>query len=174
MYAYNYNREYTDFIVELVRMTGCETYLELGISNAHNIHAIVPYCKRCVGVDIKDIRDFKDFEFYHMDTLEFFKQFPCNPDIIFIDANHNFDYVKRDFCNSLSILNRHGIILLHDTDPTEKKLLQSQFCSDAYKIVNWIGANYPICNVLTLPVSTAGLTLVNRSTDRRIYDHSKP
>jgi len=170
MFGYNLEIEHTPIIREIIKLTGCETYLELGVSDGRNIHEIVPYCKRCIGVDIADIRRYKDYEFHLMPTSEYFKKYQVNADIIFIDANHDFEYVKEDFENSLKILNKHGIILIHDTDPISREYLKPECCSDSYKIVDWIRAFHPELNILTLPVSVAGLTIINRSKDRRAYD----
>lgn len=47
-------------------------------------------------------------------------------DLIFIDANHEYELVKQDFENSLQMLSSHGIITLHDvyapTAPGVQKL----------------------------------------------------
>ena len=47
-------------------------------------------------------------------------------DLIFIDGNHNYDFVKQDFDNSLAMLNEGGVIAFHDVDcpdwPGIKKL----------------------------------------------------
>lgn len=37
-------------------------------------------------------------------------------DVIFIDANHSYEYVKEDFHNYLPLLNEDGIIGFHDID----------------------------------------------------------
>ena len=42
-------------------------------------------------------------------------------DIIFIDGMHHYDFVYRDFINSLKILNDNGIIFLDDVLPLNKR-----------------------------------------------------
>ena len=168
MFGYNLNREYTDFMVEVVRMTGCESYLELGVERANNIHAIAQYCDCCIGVDVADKRVYKDFEFHKMTTDMFFSKNKKTFDIIFIDADHSFASVKRDFFNSLLILNKFGIIFIHDTDPIGKEFLKPELCGDSYKIIDWLHGIKKL-NVLTLPVSVAGLTMVTKREDRRVY-----
>lgn len=37
-------------------------------------------------------------------------------DLIFIDGNHNYEFVKEDFHNCLRMLNENGVIGLHDVD----------------------------------------------------------
>jgi hypothetical protein len=170
MIGYNTEVEHTPIIREIVRLMGCETYLELGVLEGKTIREIVPLCKRCIGVDIADIRKFKDFEFHLMTTDSFFSTFDSTADVIFIDADHRFESVKKDFKNALSILNKFGVIILHDTDPIGVNYLKPDLCGDSYKMLDWIKANYYDLNILTLPVSVAGLTIVNRKSDRRVYD----
>jgi len=88
-------------------------------------------------------------------------------DFVYIDANHKYEYVKNDFDNSLKILNKFGIIILHDTDPMNKILLDEKYCNDAYKIVDYISKNKEL-NIITLPIQETGLSLVMRKKDRRI------
>jgi len=170
MFGYNLQIEHTPLIREVVKLTGCNTYLELGISTGENIHAMTPFCNNCIGVDIIDIRKHRDFLFYQMSTTEFFKQYKGGADIIFIDANHGFEAVKIDFINSLSILNEFGVIFIHDTDPIKEHYLKPELCNDSYKIIDWLMAmTLGHINILTLPVSVAGLTMVTRANDRRVY-----
>ena len=48
-------------------------------------------------------------------TLKKMKAF-SGYDLVFIDGNHNYDFVKQDFYNSLSMLNDGGVIGFHDVD----------------------------------------------------------
>ena len=111
-FAYNLSGEelYTPFISKIVEITGCELYLELGIMKGSNIQEVSKYCNRCIGVDIKDVPLPRNYEFYKKTTDEFFENFTESPNIIFIDADHNFEQVKKDFINSLSCFSEHGII----------------------------------------------------------------
>jgi hypothetical protein len=171
MITHNITIDHTPIIREIVKLLGCETYLELGVLKGDTIHAIVPFCKRCIGVDIDDIREFKDFEFYKKSTRDFFSTYTGMADVIFIDADHCSSSVKVDFFDATLHLNKYGVIILHDTDPMGKEYLRPDLCNDSYKVVEWIEQEFPQFNILTLPVSVAGLTIVNRKQDRRIYDY---
>jgi predicted O-methyltransferase YrrM len=103
-----------------------------------------------------------------MTTNNFFNINKDTFDIIFIDADHNFNQVKIDFENSLKILNEFGIIILHDTDPIDRRLLNNTYCSDSYKIVDYIYKNHPELDIITLPIHETGMSLVMRKNDRRI------
>jgi len=162
------NTSYHSLIAKIVEITGCELYLELGIERGHNIREITKVCDECIGVDVKDIREFKDFEFHLKTTDDFFKTFNRTPNIIFIDADHRFGQVRKDFVNSLNCLSEHGIILLHDTDPCYEELTEEGFCGDSFKIHDWIKQEYSELNIVTLPIGVMGLTIVNREKDRRV------
>lgn len=162
---------HTSIICDIARGIGAKTYLELGIENASNIHEVSKYVPRCIGVDINDIRTFNNFEFHHQTTDEFFGHFTDKVDVVFIDANHDFSFVQRDFVNSCIVLAEHGVIFLHDTDPSGVNFLESIYCSDSYKIIPWIRENATSWDILTLPVSVTGLSLVKRKNDLRINNY---
>lgn len=160
---------HSDLIVQLVQSVNCKTYIELGIYDGSTLSRVAQFVPRVIGVDIKDIRHNKHVGEFHLKTTqEFFKDFKDTADVIFIDADHSFESVKVDFESSLNILNEFGIIILHDTDPIDIKYLSSGYCGDSYKMIDWLKLNHPELDVLTLPVSEAGLTIVKRNNDRRV------
>jgi hypothetical protein len=163
--------EYTNFISEIAKNCGYKSYLELGVSKGENLHYLQAVCPITVGVDKIDIRVYYDFEFHLMTTNDFFKINKKTFDLIFIDADHSFEQCKIDFANSIKILNRFGTILLHDTDPLNEDYLKSNLCGDSYRITDWIQTNHPHMDMLTLPFSVTGLSLVNRIEDRRIFEY---
>lgn len=167
-YAFCDDNHHEFIINNIVKYTGCETYLELGIYTGITFETVVPLVKRAIGVDINDNRNKKIGEFYQMTTDDFFKKFKDTVDIIFIDGNHKYESVVKDFENSLKILNKYGIILLHDTDPSDKNLLNPLYCNDCHKIVDYISNNHPELNIITLPLTIAGLSIAMRKNDRRI------
>ena len=166
---YKQTEHYSNLIKWLVRLTNCQSYLELGVEYGLNIQEIKDLVKICVGVDINvvDVVNKGHIEFYQMTTDDFFFKNTRNFDIIFVDANHNFEQVKKDFDNSLKILNEFGLIILHDTDPIVEELLTHDHCDDSYKIVDYISDKKDL-NIVTLPIQETGLTIVMRKKDRRI------
>jgi len=175
---YNYINEISDYknvdiysniILQIVKTTNCKKYLELGVADGNNIHFIRNSVEKCVGVDIFDkLIDKNNIEYHLMTTDEFFLRNTETFDIIFIDANHDWLYVRRDFENSLKILNEFGIIFLHDTDPIHQIMLLPGYCSDSYHIHDYIYSNHPELDIVTLPVCDMGLSIVNRKKDKRI------
>lgn len=160
---------YSLVIQSIVRTTNCKKYLELGVDDGFNIYFIRDYVDKCVAVDVYDrLPDKNKIEYNLMTTDEFFSKNSETFDIIFIDANHDWLYVRRDFENSLKILNEFGIIFLHDSDPIHKIMLLPNFCSDSYHINDYVYSNHPELDIITLPICDMGLTLVKRKKDKRI------
>lgn len=104
------------------------TYLELGIGSGLNFKSIK--CNTKISVDVTpSVANFTGT------TDEYFEQLPNNTtfDIIFIDANHDYEYVVKDFNNSIDHANKW--ILLHDMIPPDLFHAQRVYCSDGYKIL---------------------------------------
>lgn len=160
---------YVDVIYAIVNSTNCKLYLELGCQFANTTKRMIAQNRKVIGVDIKQQFNMDNFFYFYPETTDkFFEHFNEKPDIIFIDADHSFESVKKDFVNSIKVLNEGGIIFMHDTDPNSQHLLTKEFCADSYKIVDWLKENYKDLDVMTLPADEPGLTLVKRSKDRRV------
>jgi hypothetical protein len=163
-----FKHNHSDFIAELVKQINCKTYLELGVYDGTTMSLVYPHVKKLIGVDIKDVRNFKGGDFYLESTDSFFSHFNEIVDVVFIDADHNFESVKKDFENSIKLLNKFGMIILHDTDPMEEMYLNPNYCGDSYKMDEWIRENYTDLDIMTLPLTQEGLTIVKRKSDKRI------
>jgi hypothetical protein len=86
-------------------------------------------------------------------------------------VNHRFGADYREILNDFSICHgphEFGSITLHDTDPISEKYLDKRYCGDSYRVLDWLKVNHPEMSVITLPVSEAGLTIIKRSSDRRV------
>lgn len=168
---YIVKEHYYNLIKWVVNLTNCQSYLEIGIYTGECIHNIRDIVKKCVAVDVSDnMSDKEKIEFNLMSSDEFFDQNSDLFDIIFIDGDHNYEQVEKDFENSLKILNTFGIIILHDTDPIDYGMTHIKYCSDSYKIVNYIEKNHLELNIITLPIHETGLSLVMRKKDKRSDD----
>jgi predicted O-methyltransferase YrrM len=118
-------------------------------------------------VDLVDRRGTKnDNQFFVGSTDDFFLQNKSTFDLIFIDASHHFENVKRDLDNSLKVLNQYGSIIVHDTDPIAE-FFGTGATEDCYKIVDYI-QSIPELTSVTLPVGDVGLTICKRRDDRRM------
>lgn len=155
-------------------MSNVKSYLELGIYEGETFEKIRPLVGRCIGVDIVDKRKIKLQDSFCLCSTETF--FATNEelfDAIFIDADHEFEQLKKDLLLSLNILNENGIIFIHDTDPSKKELLDPGFCGDSYKIIKYLERYQPSLSVMTLPICDPGLSIIRRKKDKRVLRWSR-
>jgi hypothetical protein len=142
-------------IINNIRNIENLSYLELGVFKNQNFYQIK--CRDKYSVDINGNAIFTGT------TDEFFSQIDKNKiyDIIFIDANHDYEYVLRDFNNAIK--HARSWILIHDMIPPSIKYTQSKFCSDSFKLLQYmLGQSklevYPMNN-------NFGLTLIKMPAD---------
>ena len=147
-------------IYDLCKEFGVQKYLELGVRSCPVPNMIKHIVPNIIGVDTNDTPNFPG-KFYKGTTDQFFESLnfdtDCLFDMIFIDACHDYEYVKRDFINSLKYTKIGGLVLLHDTYPIFEYMTDSSLCSDAYRMVDYIRK----CGLqlLNIPVSP-GLCIV--------------
>jgi len=105
-----------------------KSYLELGLGNGRNFGAILAGDK--ISVDRRN----PNADFVGT-TDEFFESIKKDRkwDVIFIDANHDLDFVLRDFNNAV----KHcmGWVVLHDMIPLSEKYTSARFCSDGFRLL---------------------------------------
>ena len=96
-----------------------------------------------------------------MPSLEFMKIFDDTPLIVFLDGNHDYDVVSKEFYFFYEKLNPGGIIFMHDTMPSTKTHTYHGACSDSYKLRLELEKN-PNINIVTWPhkVIAHGLSMV--------------
>jgi len=106
------------------------SYLELGIFNNVNFNSI-----KCVN---KFSVDMNGKAMFTGTTDEYFQQLSTNEqfDIIFIDANHDYEYVIRDFNNAVDHATKW--VLMHDMVPRSAKFTQSKYCSDSFRVLQYL------------------------------------
>lgn len=156
---------HTQIITSIFASCGYKTYLELGVYQGETLQSISQYAAFAIGVDTRDLRSNKNLNLFLGTTKDFFAQTHDKFDMIFIDADHHVDSIQYDLIESLKILNEYGTIILHDTDPRDKILLDPGYCNNAYMIHNFLNATG--LSWTTLPINECGLTIVRKSQDLR-------
>jgi hypothetical protein len=157
----------SNLVVALATGIRASSYLELGLDHCRTIKSVInslPECK-CTGVDLRvSIKD-GSFDYYEGTTDSFFEQNTNTFDLIFIDADHSHVAVEKDLHNALKVLNKHGVIIMHDMDPASDDLFDHTRCGDCYKLNNF----FPSLDVnfVTLPVGAEGITIITKKDNLR-------
>ncbi len=99
-----------DLIKYAIIKNNYKNYLEIGCHNNEVFDKIE--IEKKIGVDPISGGNFRGTsdQFFAKNKLQF--------DCIFIDGLHEYDQVKKDILNSIKILNKNGIIILHDCLPS--------------------------------------------------------
>lgn len=131
--------EYAE-LLSIFKNSNIESYLELGVANGGSffINSIFLQntAKKLYCVDnlaykdthvqqteskilskvnkLKEMFPDKTFKFYNSTTDDYFKTSRDYFDCIFIDADHSYEGVKKDFENALNHVNENGILIFHD------------------------------------------------------------
>jgi hypothetical protein len=124
-----------DIINKLVEQRNYTRYLEIGYGDGHTFKNI--NCDYKVGVDPNSESGCENI----MTSDEYFTKCQETFDIIFIDGLHEYSQVKKDFFNSLDILNDGGIIVLHDCNPTTYEMqrtdvsVSNEWTGDVWRLI---------------------------------------
>lgn len=114
-------------INQLIQERKYTTYLELGVAYKDIFNHVIVNHKECVDVN-------PAFNPTYVATTDtFFELNTKTYDLIFIDANHNEEFVARDIQNSLRILNPNGCIVCHDVNPPNERFESERICGTAWK-----------------------------------------
>lgn len=145
-HGWNSEREVGYFLASLIRLTKAQTVLEVGVfqgyTSAEMIKAL-PKGSYYAGIDIKDlfVQENKDIlreeakkgkvvDFIIGDSIVEMQKLPKNHfDLIFIDGNHEFNHVLKEFKIAETLITRTGIIAFHD----------SWHLEDVKKVVEYAG-----------------------------------
>ena len=115
-----------DIIKKIIEKKKYSSYLEIGCFEDETFNKI--NIDKKVGVDPNSGGNVR------LTSDNFFKINKDRFDIIFIDGLHAFKQVKKDITNSLNILNKNGVLLLHDCLPQK---IRDQASPRAHK--HWNG-----------------------------------
>jgi hypothetical protein len=106
-------RDRVDLLQQLAARNGYRSYLEIGC-NRNKVFGEIGVTDK-VGIDPRRGGT------HRMTSDEFFRQNERTFDFAFIDGLHHADQVLRDVNNTLPILNKGGLIVLHDCSPISEE-----------------------------------------------------
>lgn len=143
------------YLIGLMKDIESKNYLELGVHAGNHFNAIP--CQSKMSVDIGWSPTHK------MTTDQFFTV--INPiykwDVIYIDADHYWESVLKDFNNSIKRLNNNGVIFMHDMFPPTEELTEQRYCGDAYKVLDaMVKMRYPYIYVQDPLLGDYGVTMI--------------
>jgi hypothetical protein len=93
----------------------------------------------------------------------------------FIDGEHHYEYVKRDFENIFKLLVPNGVICFHDTYPPDESYVLSDYCADSYKIRQELEKDNRVdCFTFSKMVGcNVGITMVRKRPENLPYYQSR-
>lgn len=162
-------QEFLPLMIELVRLFSPHTYVEIGVKNGYTFNAIAPLVKRAVAVDVNGMKHIKTgptVELWHMPSQSFAKEWTDPIDFLFIDANHRYEAVSKDFYELMPYVRwGSGLVFLHDTHPVRETLMADGYCSNAWKFAQDIRryGGHDHLEIVTLPGPWAGLSIIRKS-----------
>jgi predicted O-methyltransferase YrrM len=122
-------------ISSLVFSLGVESYLEFGTHWNETIGMV--NCPRKYGVDLKLLNiELENTTFFEMTTQEFIEKEAkkyAPYDFVFIDADHSYVSVRKDFFGIIDHVSPEGLVCLHDTNPELVKDTGPGFCGDSWR-----------------------------------------
>lgn len=145
------------------------SYLELGLRNANDTFNNIR-CSNKVSVDVNPNCN----PTYCMTTDEYFKTLSKDTkfDLIFIDACHEKSFVKRDFENAIQHLNDNGTIIMDDINPTAERLLDENWCGNAWEVFFELGNRTDLHIGTIMPSFTGFVRRGNQKPHNLILDSS--
>jgi hypothetical protein len=141
-------------------------YLELGLNCGTNFTSLLIENKKSVDIKFESV-----MPTYLMSTDFFFEQNKEKFDLIYIDADHEYNQVIKDFNNSIDCIKEGGIIFLHDLYPPDEQHTQTHLCYNSYRILNYFAENnYDI--IVNLDDFGACSVFNAKKIDLSKFDHS--
>lgn len=166
---------YSRIISEIAKQMRPDIYLEIGVFQCVTFNEVSKHAKVAIGSDL--VSTSSDFfknpsqELIVGDTklvASILKNRGVLIDLVFIDANHEKDYVVADFQALEPLLNKNALVIFHDTYPGTQEQTSQEFCGDAYMAIPLLRAQYQNYSFVTLPIHP-GLTFATKTTDLPLW-----
>jgi len=132
-------------------------------------HSNVENCKTVPGIFANDAT------VCQCTSDEFFKKVDFTPIALgFIDGDHNYEQVKKDFNNLFNLLVENGFIFIHDMYPPSDDYLPEYRCGDGYKLRQELEKRNDL-DIFTFPFGAmgVGLTMIRKLSKDMPYYRKK-
>lgn len=113
----------------------------------------------------------EDGHFYMCSSDEMFAKNELPPlAFSFIDGEHTYEQVKKDFWNTANLTVPNGYIMLHDTYPPSEQYVPTNACGDVYRFRQEIEKDKRFdCITLVGRDSYVACTLIRKKPENRPY-----
>lgn len=121
-----------EIINEIIADRGYQSFLEIGTQRGETFSNV--YAPVKVSVDPNP----EYSATYRMTSDEYFRDHAETFDIVFIDGLHECNQAFRDIWNALNVLNKGGVVVVHDCKPEDREMQepyhgQSLWTGDVWK-----------------------------------------
>jgi len=161
---------HVDLIYSIVKYTAPDVVLEIGVKGGVSTKAILKgmtnseKCGEYYGCDIKP----KIFQSNLLPSAKFLtissdnlaKEWAKPIDFLFIDGDHHYEQVKRDYLHFSEFVTLNGFMIFHDTFPPNDNYKSGKSCGTAFMVLDDLRKDLRFESV-TLPYSF-GLTICRR------------
>ena len=172
---------HVNFILHIASILRPACYVELGLYQCELFNKMIPYCGKLYGVDIVEsvstyMKKSTKASFHCNSTQEFAKLAKSKNlqiDMLFIDADHSYESVKKDFESFFPLVKDNGIILMHDGYPKDAAHTDRGYCGDGYKAIAELAKNQIGFEMMTIPIHP-GLTIVRKRESHLPWTNKAP
>ena len=133
-------KEFTE-LMQIIIDNKYNSVLEIGAYSNGCTYAFASICKKVVSIDLvhRSTERFNNVTYITGNSHEVRNDIEGKFDVIFIDGDHTYDGVKKDFELYSDLINKGGIICFHDIWDTEEHHRQGCYVD---KFWNEIKENY--------------------------------
>ena len=105
-----------EIINAIIKDRGYKSFLEIGTKNGETFTQVNTEVKVSVDPDPKTMPT------HRMTSDEYFREHSETFDLVFVDGLHECHQAYRDVMNALKVLNRGGVIVMHDCHPESREM----------------------------------------------------
>jgi hypothetical protein len=158
---------HVNFISDLSRILKVNNYAEIGIYEGETFLKVFAAHKFAIDISENALTFIPNQENITKicgtseDFAHFLNDKSVKLDLVFIDANHDYREVVKDFSNLLPYLSKKAVVLLHDTYPGSIEYSDPKYCGDAYLSISVLSKRYKDWSFITIPIHP-GLSIATR------------